>query len=210
MANLEALLNDLANFDAENDYDGLRRIREQIVALFPESPHAPEAQYKLGLDLLFRNRDVTGACECFKSAIKFKHPLWSAAARISYSLCLFHQGDQQKALLELRKVAYPDEPTPHSVTALTFLDALMDGVATKEEVERVRRDRASQLKKLIKKIGSDDPPARAYYLHLLGLDALRENKVTEARTYFDEALALGKDRIGADLFDAIGSSMPHK
>ena len=37
MAELESLLHEIASLDAGRDLDGLRRIREQIVAEFPDS-----------------------------------------------------------------------------------------------------------------------------------------------------------------------------
>src|SRR5688572_24085030 len=110
MANLEALLNDLANLDAQHDLEGMRRIRQQIVSEHPESDAAVESMYKLGLDFLFRQRDLMAATESFSEAAKRKHPFWSNAARTSLGLCLYHQKRLQKALFELRRVAYPDVP----------------------------------------------------------------------------------------------------
>ena len=43
MADLESLLNDVANLDAQHDLEGLRRIREEIVTQHPESDAAVAA-----------------------------------------------------------------------------------------------------------------------------------------------------------------------
>ena len=102
MPKLDDLLSDLANFDAQHDLQGLRKTRETIVSEHPDSEAAVEAMYKIGLDHLFRERDLVAAVARFEEASKRKHPFWSAAARTSLGLCYYHQGRGQKALLELR------------------------------------------------------------------------------------------------------------
>src|SRR3954471_23148803 len=101
MSDLQSLLGELNALDAQHDYDGLRRVREQIVAEHPESDAAVEALYKIGLDLLFRERKLEAAVEKFDEAAKRKQPFWSAAARTSLGLCYYHQRRTQKALFEL-------------------------------------------------------------------------------------------------------------
>lgn len=199
MSGLEALLNDLANLDAGHDLDGLRQVRERIVAEFPDSEPAAEAQYKLGLDLLFRGRDTRAAIECFKAAAGRKHPFWSPAARISMALCIYHRGDVQKAMFELRKVAYPEEPSANSVTALTFISTILEEIGSKpDELARARKDRVKQLERLAK-AASNRPAERAHYLHQLGLEALRDGDARTAEARFREAAAPGPEAIGADL-----------
>ncbi|MEL6546937.1 MAG: hypothetical protein AAFQ82_20085, partial [Myxococcota bacterium] len=61
MADLESLLNDLANLDAQHDLDGLRKVRQQIIDEHPDTEAAVEASYKVGLDHLFRERDLDAA-----------------------------------------------------------------------------------------------------------------------------------------------------
>jgi tetratricopeptide (TPR) repeat protein len=204
MAGLESLLNDIANLDAQHDLDGLRRIREQIVAEHPDSDAAVEAQYKIGLDLLFRQRDLAGAVAKFEVAAQHKHPYWSAAARTSAALCYYHQKRTQKAVFELRKVAYPEEPNAHSVTALAFLETIFANEGQRDEVRRVRRDRVGQLEELARlsrerNLLSD----RGYYLYLLGLALRDQGEDGRANALLEDVKNLGPEILGADLYRSV-------
>jgi len=205
MADLERLLNDLANLDAQHDLEGMRATRAAIVEHFPESEAAVEALYKLGLDNLFRQRNVTAAANAFEEAARRKHPYWSAAARTSLGLCLYHQKRLQKALFELRKVAYPEKPTPHSVTALSFLESIFQAEGQPEEVKRVRRERATQLDKLIaeNRAAHGSAAERGHYLHLLALVRRDLGETAEAHAALQDAKKLGPEKLGADLYRAI-------
>ena len=59
MVSLESLLSELSRLDAQNDLEGLRRVREQIADDHSDSEAAVEANYKLGLNLLFNERNLT-------------------------------------------------------------------------------------------------------------------------------------------------------
>lgn len=204
MANLESLLNDLANLDAQHDLEGLRRVREQIISEHPETDAAVEALYKVGLDLLFRGRDLQAAVDKFSEATKRKHPFWSAAARTSLGLCYYHQKRTQKALFELRRVAYPEKPTVHSVTALGFIEQIFLNEGNREEVARVRKDRIGQLQKLVEATKSADSAAeRGYHLYSLGL-ALRDNGDDKAAVAaLEQAKELGPEGLGAELYRSV-------
>lgn len=208
MADLESLLNDLANLDAKTDLDGLRRVREQIIDEHPDSVAAVEAAYKVGLDLLFRERDLDGAVARFESAAKRKHPFWSAAARTSLGLCYFHQGRKQKALFELRRVAYPETPTSHSVTALAFIENIADADGGPDEARRIRKDRIKQLEQLVE-ISREAHQAhdRGFYLFSLGQALKDQGDPEQARAVLEEAQALGPDVLGADLFRSVVSAL---
>ncbi len=205
MSSLESLLNDLANLDAQHDLDGLRRVREEIVIAFPESDEAVEAQYRIGLDFLFRQRDLLAAMEAFGTAAKRKHPYWSAAARTSLALCLYHQKRTQKALFELRKVAYPTTPSVHSITALTFLENIYIEEGIPAEVKKARKDKIGQLDKLVKASRTEggDLAERGYHLFQLGMAHFDDGDEKTARAMLDEAKALGADVLGEDLYRSI-------
>ncbi|MBI5507444.1 MAG: hypothetical protein HY903_01705 [Deltaproteobacteria bacterium] len=204
MANLESLQNDLANLDAQHDLEGLRKVRQQIVTEHPASDAAVEALYKIGLDLLFRGRDLGAAVEKFEDAAKRKHPFWSAAARTSLGLCLYHQGRTQRALLELRKVAYPETPTHHSVTALTFLEQIYANDGNRDEVKRIRKDRIHQLEQLIAKAREQGATQeRGFHLHNLGVALRDHGEDGRAKAVLEEAKELGPDVLGADLYRSV-------
>ena len=204
MPALESLLNDLANLDAQHDLDGLRRTRETIVAEHPESQAAVEALYKIGLDLLFRQRDLAGALAKFEEAAQRKHPYWSAAARTSAALCYYHQKRVQKAVLELRKVSYPEEPNAHSVTALVFLETIFANEGQREEVRRVRKDRINQLEELTRLSRERNLMAeRGHYLYMLGLALRDQGEDGRAKAVLEDAKNLGAEILGADLFRSV-------
>jgi tetratricopeptide (TPR) repeat protein len=208
MAQLEDLLNDLANLDAQHDLDGMRRLRERIVSEHPDTEAAVEALYKIGLDLLFRERNLNEAVAKFEEAGKRKHPFWSSAARTSLGLCYHHQGRTQKALFELRKVAYPEQPTPHSVTALTFIENILESQNAADEVKRTRKDRIAQLEKLTEQSKVNNRGSeRGYYLYQLAVAWKDAGDDAKARTFLEEAKALGPEVLGADLFRAVVSSL---
>jgi tetratricopeptide (TPR) repeat protein len=210
MANLESLLNDLANLDAQHDLEGMRRIREQIVCEHPDSEAAVEAIYKIGLDLLFRERKLTPAIEKLAEAAQRKHPFWSAAARTSYALCLYHQRRVQKALFELRKVAYPERATVHSVTALAFIEQILADEKQPDEVVRVRKDRILQLEMLIQEAReAGQAQERGFHLFTLGLALKDQGEEGRGRAVLEEARALGPDVIGADLHRAVVDALAH-
>lgn len=203
MAQLDALLSELANFDAQHDLAGLRRVREQIVSEHPQSEAAAEALYKIGLDLLFRERRLSDAMSNFDDAAKRKVAFWSDAARTSLGLCLFHQHRPQKALLELRKVAYQDKPSAHTVTALSFIEIVYEAEANKDEAKRARKDRMAQLERLAAGPDGDDASQRAYFLYLLGLACRDQGDDARATSALTEAKALGPDVLGAELYRSV-------
>ena len=208
MAKLDDLLSDLANFDAQHDLQAVRRVREAIVTEHPDSEEAVEALYKIGLDCLFRERDLVAAVDKFEDAAKRKHAFWSAAARTSLGLCYHHQGRTQKALLELRKVAYPESPTSHSVTALGFIETILEQSGNSDDVKRVRRDRIKQLGQLVDTArASGRANERGFYLHQLALALREQGEGGQARELLTEAKDLGPEVLGADLFRAVASAL---
>jgi len=204
MTNLEDLLNDLANLEAQHDLDGLRGVREKIVSDHPASDEAVEALYKIGLDFLFRERKLELAIESFREATRRKHPFWSAAARTSLGLCYYHRKQLQLALFELRKVAYADEYSSHSLTALTFIENILREENKMEEVERIQKDRSEQLEVLIAGARERENQSElGFYLYQLGVCLLDTGNTREAKTSLEEAKALGPDSLGADLYRSV-------
>lgn len=208
MATLEALQQELARCDAEHDLAGLRQARESIIAEYPESEQAAEALYKIGLDLLFRERDLNAAVTRFEEAAKRKHAFWSAAARTSLGLCYHHQGRGQKALLELRKVAYPETPSMHSVTALGFIENIHESTNNTEEAKRARKDRVKQLEQLVEIARSSGRGAdRGFYLHMLAIALRDQGDRARSTQLLTEAKELGPEILGADLFRSVVSAL---
>ncbi len=205
MPSLESLLNDLANFDAQNDFEAMKTVREQIVAAHPDTDEAVESIYRLGLDFLFRQRDLNAAIESFSTAAKRKHEYWSKASRTSLGLCYYHQGKLQKALFELRRVGFAKEPNPHAIAALAFLEDIFLREGDDDEALRVRKERLIQLQALC---AEDDPETlvnqeRGYYLYQLGVAYLDQGEDAKAKIAFDRAKSAGEEILGEDLFRAV-------
>jgi tetratricopeptide (TPR) repeat protein len=205
MQNIEDLLNNLANLDALHDFEAIQKLRENLIANFPESDEAVEAQYRLGLDFLFRQRDIQLAMKSFEAAVNRKHAYWSPAARTSLGLCYYHQKRTQKAFFELRRVAFIAEPTIHSVTALTFLDNIYTETGDTEEASRARTERIKQLEKLVHK--NTEPSkklsARGHYLFQLAVAYRDDGRDIDAKKFLEEARDLGPETLGADLYRAV-------
>lgn len=205
MAELQSLLNTVAHLDTLQDFDGLRAAREQIVVEHPGSDAAVEAAYKIGLDLLFRARNFDGAVVQFELAAKAKQPFWSAAARTSLGICYYHQRRSQKALFELRKVAYAKEVSTHSVTALAFIENIFETEGKADDASRVRLDRIKQLEQLAEACrGKPAQTAeRGYHLYQLGL-ALKDNHEDQrAHEIWQNASELGVKALGEDLYKSV-------
>jgi tetratricopeptide (TPR) repeat protein len=200
MPELESLLRDLADRDAKRDLEGLRKIREEIVQHFPDSVAAAEANYKWGLDLLFRERSLDGAVEKFLAAAKGKNIYWALAARTSLGLCYYHQKRLQKALLELRKVAHIENPNSHSVTALSFLENIFQTEGQAQEAGRVRKERIKQLEKLVGEAAqANNSRDHGHYLYSLALALKDEGEDNRAHDLLKQAKALGKAALGSEL-----------
>lgn len=204
IATLEHLLETVAQLDEKKELDGLRQVREQIVNAYPASDAAAEALYKIGLDALFRERNLDAAMEHFLAAIERKHAFWSAAARTSLGLCLYHQHRFQKALFELRKVAHANPPSSHSITALSFMEQIFMNEGQEEEAKRVRKDRIKQLELLVEQ--SQEQGAnqeKGYYLFSLGVALLDQGEEDRAMDVLQKAKHLGPENLGAELYRSV-------
>lgn len=205
MTPLSQLLQDAERLDQAHDLDGLRQTRERIAVAHPDSEAASEALYKIGLDSLFRRRDLTQAVEHFEAAAARKHAFWSAAARTSLGLCYFHQRRMQKALFELRKVAYSKTPNAHSVTALAFIENIFATEGNHDEATRVRKERIGQLEALVVSNREQQglPADRGQFLYQLAL-ALRDHEEPQrAQSALLQARTLGSEALGAELYRSV-------
>jgi tetratricopeptide (TPR) repeat protein len=178
----------------------------------PASDAAAEAQYKVGLDLLFRERRLEEAVVHFEAAARRPQPFWSAAARTSLGLCYFHQQKLQKALFELRKVAYAKAPNVHSITALAFIENIFSVQKQPEEASRVRKDRIVQLEQMVShtKLTDGQLAERAYFLYQLAV-ALADQPDAGSRSrsvqLLQEAKDLGKAAVGDELYQSIETAL---
>ena len=203
MADLEGLLKELAEQDLAGDVEGMWKTRQAIVAGFPDKEEAVEARYKVGLHYLFHLRDFDQAVTHFQQAATQKHPYWSLAARTSLGICLFHQGRGQKALFELRRVGFTENPNDHSVTALAFMETIHGVDGEMEELERVRTERIKQLRQLIEAQRTARDQNFGQHLFSLATALVDAGDLTGATACLEEAKELGPDILGASLYSAV-------
>lgn len=212
MAELQALTRQIALAEATQDFDAMRAARLAVVAHSPSSAAAAEALYKVGLDALFRARNLPDSIALFEQAAKSEHSFWSLSARTSLALCYLQQKRGQKALFELRKVAYGKEAGAHAVVALTFMEAIYAQDHKGDDAAKVRKDRQLQLLRLLGPAASGahepavkalTPQERGHYLHQLALTFDAPSDRARARAALNEAQALGPDALGAELWQAV-------
>lgn len=206
MAELQALTRQVAVAEATHDLDALREARLAVIAHSPASAEAAEAQYKVGLDVLFRGRNLAESVALFEQAAKSAHSFWSLSARTSLALCYLQQKRGQKALFELRKVAYGKEAGAHAIVALTFMEAIYAQEHKQDEVLKVRKERQAQLLRLLGASASGPqltPQERGHYLHQLALTYEAPGERARARAALAEAQALGAEHLGEELWAAV-------
>ncbi len=205
MLDLQALTRELMAAEAVQDLDAMLEARKRIIAHSPGSAAAAEALYKIALDALFRGKDLAQAIALLEQAAKSAHPFWAPSARTSLALCYLQQKRGQKAMFELRKVAYPKVPSAHSITALTFMETIFAQDHKTVEAARVRKDRQQQLQQLLD--GASEQPVKAqergHFLHQLALACLDSGERSRAKKALDEALALGGQVLGQELLQAV-------
>ncbi len=174
--------------------------RSALVEAYPDAEESAEAAYKLGLHHLFHGRDLPIAVRCFEQAVAVKASYWSDAARTSLGLCYYHQGEHAKALLELRRVGYAVDVSAHSVTAMAFLENILETGGQHDEAVRVRKDRMHQLRKLIHTAELEgNGSEQGFYLYQLAISLLDQGDEEKAEQIIDQALDLGKEVLGAEL-----------
>lgn len=155
MATLSELSGRLERALAAGDLDLVARERAAIAVAFPESEQGAEAAYKLGLDALYRRRDLEAAALQMRAAAKVKG-VYGALARSALGLILLRQGKAQQAIFELRKVASTTPPTIVSASAYGLLVYALRETKQLKEGERARVEHKRVLAKLTESANAED------------------------------------------------------
>lgn len=203
---LQELVERVAQALAQDDFDAARDARRELYAAYPDSDEAAEACYRLGVDSLFRARDMDAAMAHFDQGAARRHPYWSAAARTSLALCYAQQKRLQKALFELRKVALVKEPSAHSVAALTWMETLLAEDGQAQEAGKARTLRVAHLRALLEGDGLSAAD-RGGYLYQLGCALLDGNEKAEGRRVLQQARALGPQALGPDVAAGVAEAL---
>lgn len=189
MAALKELLSDLARALDANDLAAAAAVRRTIVDNHPDAAEAAEAGFKLGLHLLFKEKDLDAASVALRAAAKAKHPVWSPQARISLGQILMRQGKHQQAVFELRRVAGSTKPTLVSAQAAGLVVIALREAKKGPEAERARAQYLDTLERLTK---ADLPGVeRALAQHMLALEHKHDGQRRLAKPLLEAALASG-------------------
>lgn len=189
MAELKDLLRDLTRALEANDHAASAAVRRTIVENHGGQPEAAEAGFKLGLHLLFKERDIDGAVSVLRGAAKAKHPVWSPQARISLGQLLMRQGKHQQAVFELRRVAGSTQATLVSAQAAGLVVIALREAQQGPQAERARAQYLDILERLTDGEGSD--VERALAQHMLGLEHKHDGRRDLARPLLAAALESG-------------------
>jgi tetratricopeptide (TPR) repeat protein len=155
MATLLELERDLERALKLGDLDQIASVRRTIAGAHTDTPAGGEASYKLGLDALFRRKNLDEAAEHFRGALKSKSP-WSAAARTSLAIVQLKQGKVQQAMLELRKVASASPPTIAGAYAQGLLVIALREAKLAKEAERAHDNHKKMLARVAETASGED------------------------------------------------------
>lgn len=189
MARLEELKRDLTRALDAGDTTAAAAVRRTIAEGHPASPDAAEAAFKLGLYLLFKERDLDAAATSLRAAAKAKHPVWSPQARISLGQILMRQGKHQQAVFELRRVASSTTPTLVSAQAAGLVVIALRESGKGPEAERARTQYLDMLDRLTKRAEGAE---QALAQHMLGMEHKHDGRRDLAKPLLQAALQSGK------------------
>ncbi len=188
MVKLSDLMRDLDRALSAGDLERAASVRRTIAEAEPDSPEGAEANYKLGLNALFRERDLAEAAKFLRAAGKAKDPVWSAPARVSLGLVLFSQKKHQQAAFELRRVAGKKSQDLVAAQAWGLIVMVHRDEKKGAEAERARGE---QLKLLTKLTKSKDPVTASVSLYTLGMELKHDGERGPAKERLQAALASG-------------------
>lgn len=161
-----------------------RSLREELART--EQPGAAHAGYLVGLEILFREKDMPRAAEALRQAVRLKQEPWSAMARVSLGTLLLRMGKAQQGMFELRKAA--SNPTLLGAQAQALLADALSGSRKGEEADKVRTEMQDRLQKLT---ASQDPAESAYAHLMLGMELKLDGRRADAKRHLEAALAAG-------------------
>lgn len=186
MALLQDLQRDLDRALAAGDLGAAAQVRRTIADGHPDTPQGAEARYRLGLHLLFQERNLDAAAEAFRAAAKAKQRPWSGQARVSLGLVMLRQGKHQQAIFELRRVASAEPPTLVSAQAAGLVVLGLKESGKGPEAERAR---TSYLKLLDTLVRTGDELTRPYAQLMLGMEHKHDGRRDLARPLLEAAAA---------------------
>jgi tetratricopeptide (TPR) repeat protein len=185
---LDALKKDVDRAIKAGDPEKIALAWRAIATGHPDTSDAAEAEYRLGLDALFRVKNMDQAGEHFRTAAKAKG-VYAMAARSSLGLVLLRQGKPQQGIFELRKVAGTAPPTILSASAWGLLVVAFRESNNAREAERARTEHRRALQKLIESNVAEDSALANF---MLGMEHKHDGERAPAKKLLQTALDSGK------------------
>lgn len=190
MTALKDLKRDLERaLGAKQDFDQIALIRQKIAEAHGDTVEGAEANYKLGLDALFRRGDLELAAQHLREATRVKAPPWSVAARVSLGLILLRQGKDQQAVFELRRVAGATPPTLVSAQAWGLLVIAFRQLKKGQDANKAQTEYRKALEQ-IERSGAPADVAQARYM--LGMEHKFDGNRAMAKRYLEQALGFAE------------------
>lgn len=185
---LDALKKDVDRAIQSGDPEKIALAWRAIATGHPDSPDGGEAEYRLGLDALFRGRNMEQAAEHFRTAAKTKSA-FAMPARSSLGMVLMRQGKSQQGIFELRKVAGVTPPTILSVSAWGLLVVAFREANNAREAERARTEHRRLLQKLCESKNGEEAALASF---MLGMEHKHDGERAPAKKLLQTALDSGK------------------
>lgn len=182
---LDALKKDLDRAIKGGDPEKIAAAWSAIAKSHPDTPDGGDASYRLGLDSLFRGKNMDQAAEHFRTAAKTKGP-HALSARSSLGMILIRQGKEQQGIFELRKVAGVTPPTILSVSAWGLLVLAFTELRKTQEAARAHTEHKRALEKLIQ---SKTPEESALAQYMLGMEHKIDGERAIAKRHIEAAIA---------------------
>lgn len=179
------LLRDLQRAVERAEPERVEELRRRLVELFPDAPESAEANFRLGLAALLRDKDPDQAEARLRAAIKAPDKALAAQARTHLGMLLFRRGKAQQAVFELRKVAGRSPPDLWSAQALALVHLVFRGQGNAPEAERAR---AEQLR-LLEKLSRGEGESQAFAHLFLGMELKHDGRRDPARQHLTAAAA---------------------
>lgn len=182
---LDALKKDLDRAIKGGDPEKIAAALSAIAKSHPDTPEGGDASYRLGLDALFRGKNMDQAAEHFRAAAKTKGP-HALTARSSLGMVLIRQGKQQQGIFELRKVAGVTPPTIISVSAWGLLVVALTEQRKTQEAQRAHTEHKRALEKLTQSKSAEEAALAQY---MLGMEHKIDGERAIAKRHIEAAIA---------------------
>lgn len=173
------LIKDLRRAEETGDLARIEELRRRLVELFPDSSESAEANFRLGLTALLRDKNLDEAEMRLRAAAKGADKALAAQARTHLGMLLYRRGKAQQAVFELRKVAGRTPADLWSAQALALVHLVFREQGNAKEADRAR---AEQLK-LLEQLTRGEGESQAFAHFMLGMEHKHDGRREPAKRH---------------------------